>query len=251
MLTRLIPSLVDRAALTSGTPDVNPFAGEGSPGDNLSIASFLRGDEFVRVEELLTVAAAPIRVEANVVAAASRPVAITPPVAPTLGVIAEVGTLPDRLISADGSTAFDNTVQLTPAPDRAASLPDHVARGAATSNDSAASPVAADAPSPSPVAILRGGPLIVQIDPTSTAATPVSDAVQSIPTTVVAPPVTASTPGFTLEWAPVLEAHGSTASAHVALFDTDSNIDDGLLTALYQLPPLPPITPPNGDGLGA
>lgn len=251
MPTRPTPTLADRATLTRGSPDVNPFAGEGFPGDNFDIASFLRGGDLVRIEDAQTVSFA---------AAAAQPVASapidTPPGleaaqnTPPVGVIAEVGTLPDRMIGTDGLLAAGSSALVAPVPDRALTLPGDLAR--VSSPDSAAViPDAAIAPAANPVAGLQGGPLIVQLDPVRGVATPVADAplplVSATPTT----PITSSSPGFALEWAPVLEPHGGAASAIVPLFDTLADPDDSLLSALGDLPILPPITPPNGDGLGA
>lgn len=251
MPTRPTPTLADRATLTRGSADVNPFAGEGNPGDNFVIASFLRGDEFVRLDELVTSASAPVRAEAPAAAPASETVAITPPAAPVLGIIAEGGTAPDRMIGTDGAAVFGSSAQTTPAPDRASGLAGDLARNPATNDGAAVVLAAVNTPATTPIATLSGGPLIVQLDPTSSIATPISSTPQPIAATVTAPPVTASTPGFTLEWAPVLEAHGGAATTHVPLFDTDLNLDNSVLAALHELPPLPPITPPSGDGLGA
>lgn len=253
MPTRPTPTLADRAALTRGSADVNPFAGEGNPGDNFDIASFLRGDEFVRAEEILSTAAAAAPTLANAIASApvldARPSAA--PLTPASGVIADVGTPPDRMIGTDGAVAFGSSAQATPTPDRAGSLAGDLARIPATGDEAAAVPAAAIAPPTTPLATLQGGPLIVQLDPVRAIATPVSATPPPIAATVTTPPVTASTPGFTLEWAPVLEAHGGAANAHVSIFDTNGDTDGGLLTALHELAPLPPITPPTGDGLGA
>jgi len=226
MPTRPTPTLADRAALTRGSPDNNVFAGEGFPGDNFDIAAFLRGGDLVRIED------APV---ADVVAAAARPAAAVAidlaaaqaplPIIPPLGQIAEAGVLPDRLISADR---------------------------VAGSADAPTPPPAADViPGLNPISTIQGGPLTVQLDPERGVATPIAGV-----TTPVAsvPPVSAgiaATRGAGLDWAPTLEAQGGTANIHLPVFDTAADAGHGLLVDLYAIPPLPPITPPNGDGLGA
>lgn len=254
MPTRPTLTLADRAALTRGSPDANPFADEGNPGDNFDFVIFLRGDEFVRLDERVTPTAAPVRAEASAAAPASETVALNSPVVPVPGVLAEGDTPPAPMIGTAGAIAFGSSSEAAPA--RASGLAGDLARNPATVDEAAsvqaaAPQAAANTPVTTPIATLSGGPLIVQLDPTSSIATPVSTTPRPIVATVTTPPVTASTPGFTLEWAPVLEAHGGTASTHLPLFDTDLNLHNSVLAALHELPPLPPITPPTGDGLGA
>lgn len=260
MPTRPTLTLADRAALTRGSPDANPFAREGNPDDNFDFVVFLRGDEFVRADERVTSATAPVRLEAAAATPAVETVALNSPVVPVPGVLAEGSTPPDLMIGTDGPVAFDSSSEATPALARASGLAGDLARSPATVDEAASVQAtvlqaavlqaAVNTPATTPIATLSGGPLIVQLDPTGSIATPIGTTPRPIVATVTTPPVTASTPGFTLEWAPVLEAYGAAASVHVSIFDTNGDTDSGLLAALHELPPLPPITPPNGEGLG-
>ena len=250
MPTRPTPSLSDRPALTGGTADVNPFAGEGFPGDHFDIATFLRGDVAFLIEDTpqsASAAAAAFAGPLSTVIADALPATV--PATPPLGVIAEGGTLPDRLVGLDGSVQVGGAATAAPIADPTLGLAGDFARGPVPASELTLAPASAGDPIADRVPVLAGGPLIVQIDPSTTEARPLNDP-PSLSLAVTDPPVTASTPGFTLEWAPVLESHGAAASAHVPLFDAGLAADDPLLSALIDLPTVPPITPPNGDGLG-
>ncbi|MBX9860432.1 MAG: hypothetical protein K2Y20_12710 [Sphingomonas sp.] len=251
MSARLLLPLADRFILAPDTFVGNPGIYEGNPGDDFNIANLLRSEDFARAAESADIASGLPQAEADKAGAATEIGATLPQLPLSFDFTGEVGATPDPVILTGSAVALSFAAQASVASDGVGNLAGNLAGLSASADEADVVPVGPNTAAVAPVTALQGGPLIVQIDRVGTATTPVSGASQPIVTTEVTQSVTASIPGFALEWAPLLEAHSGTATAHVTLFDTSGTIDVSLLTALHEMPSLPPITPPNGDGLGA
>lgn len=173
--------------------------------------------------------------------------AVRPPDA--LGSITEIGTAPDRSIGIDGSVYLgpidaygpEQSSTVYEEPRFARILLDTVFT---IGTDRPASFVPLSTPS-------GGGPLVVRLDPAlanaiangTAAAYPVTEGEQTARPNPDAP-------ATRLDLAPLLEPHGHDAVVHAPIFETDRPANDFALFAIDSFPVVPPITPPNGDGLG-
>ncbi|MBA3878808.1 MAG: hypothetical protein C0500_03725 [Sphingobium sp.] len=247
MPTRLLPTVDDRAWPNGPFIEIEPLR-DVIFSEAFDLASFALGQALGQPGPISAQVVTP---SAPSVSAAATSAVATPFAAVGLSADSPAST---NIIADLENAPWINSVQPLLPADRVASPAIPVApvsaadapNAVATTEAPATMPSAAAIPAIIPVSVLPGGPLIVQLDPVRGVATPIADTAPPTVATSPAAPITGSTPGLNLEWAPVLEAHGAAAPVPLAMFETDGD----LLADLFALPPLPPITPPSGDGLG-
>lgn len=248
MPTRLIPTVDDRATPNAPFADLE-FLRDFKFGEAFDFASFVVGNGLGRADAITPSTAMSAAVSnAPSANAFVEPLGVATNAAPALA-----GLVPAADERTSANLVFDtenagwiSSIQPLLPPVRAAAL-GSASESVSITESATASSTAAVAPAASPVSTIQGGPLIVQLDPVRGVATPIAEVSAVVVSTAPSTPITASVPGFSLEWAPVLEPHGGAASAQLPLFETGQTS----LADLHALPLLPPITPPSGDGLGA